>query len=74
MQKEEQAKARKKANEIKKVESEIEKAENRVKELDELMFDPEISADSMRLRELYEEKTALEEKLEELYEKWEEIQ
>ncbi len=74
MQKEEQAKARKKANEIKKVEAEIEKAENRVKELDELMFDPEISADSMRLRELYEEKTALEEKLEELYEKWEEIQ
>ena len=74
MQKEEQAKARKKANEIKKVEAEIEKAENRVKELDELMFNPEISADSMRLRELYEEKTALEEKLEELYEKWEEIQ
>lgn len=74
MQKEEQAKARKKANEIKKVESEIEKAENRVKELDEMMFDPKISADSMKLRELYEEKTALEEKLEELYEKWEEIQ
>lgn len=74
LQKEEQAKARKKANEIKKVETEIEKAENRIKELDELMFDPEISADSMKLSELYEEKSSLEEKLEELYEKWEEIQ
>ena len=74
MQKEEQAKARKKANEIKKVETEIENTENRINELDELMFDPEISADSMRLRELYEEKTALEEKLEGLYEKWEEVQ
>lgn len=74
LQKEEQAKARKKANEIKKVETEIEKAESRIKELDELMFDPEISADSMKLSELYEEKSSLEEKLEELYEKWEEIQ
>lgn len=74
LQKEEQAKARKKANEIKKVETEIEKAENRIKELDELMFDPEISADSLKLSELYEEKSSLEEKLEELYEKWEEIQ
>ena len=34
LQKEEQAKARKKANEIKKVETEIEKAENRIKELE----------------------------------------
>ena len=56
------------------METEIEKAENRIKELDELMFDPEISADSMKLSELYEEKSSLEEKLEELYEKWEEIQ
>ena len=74
LQKEEQAKARKKAGEIKKVEDEIDKAESRIKELDSLMFDPEISSDSGRLKELYEEKTALEEKLEELYEKWEEIQ
>lgn len=73
-QKEEQAKARKKANDIKKTEDEIEKTENLIKSLDEKLFDPEISADSGKVKELYEEKVALEEKLEELYEKWEEIQ
>lgn len=73
-QKEEQAKARKKANDIKKVEDEIEKTENLIKSLEEKLFDPEISADSGKVKELYEEKVALEEKLEELYEKWEEIQ
>ncbi|MDD5945393.1 MAG: ABC-F type ribosomal protection protein [Clostridia bacterium] len=71
-QKEEQAKARKKANEIKKAEEEIEKTESRIAELDSLMFDPEISADSARLKELFDEKTELEGRLEELYEKWEE--
>lgn len=73
-QKEEQAKARKKANDIKKVEDEIEKTENLIKSLEEKLFDPEISADSGKVKELYEEKVSLEEKLEELYEKWEEIQ
>ena len=74
MQKEEQAKARKKAKEIKKVEDEIEKCETRIAELEEQMFDPEISADSTKLKELFDEKTSLEEELETLYEKWEEIQ
>lgn len=74
MQKEEQAKARKKANEIKRVEDEIEKTETKIRELDEKLFEPEISADSGKVKELFDEKTALEEKLEELYEKWEEIQ
>ena len=73
-QKEEQAKARKKANDIKKVEDEIEKTEKLIKSLEEKLFDPEISADSGKVKELYEEKVSLEEKLEELYEKWEEIQ
>lgn len=73
-QKEEQAKARKKANDIKKTEDEIEKTENLIKSLEEKLFDPEISADSGKVKELYEEKVSLEEKLEELYEKWEEIQ
>lgn len=73
-QKEEQAKARKKANDIKKVEDEIENTENLIKSLEEKLFDPEISADSGKVKELYEEKVSLEEKLEELYEKWEEIQ
>ena len=74
MQKEEQAKARKKANEIKKVEDEIEKTEARIAELDELLFTPEVNADTEKLKTLFDEKTVLETKLEALYEKWEEIQ
>lgn len=74
LQKEEQAKARKKANEIKKVEDEIERAENKISELNELLFSTEINSDSEKLKELYEEKTSIEEKLESLYNKWEEIQ
>ncbi len=74
MQKEEQAKARKKANEIKRVEDEIEKTETKIKELEEKLFDPDVSADSGKLKELFDEKTTLEEKLEELYEKWETVQ
>ena len=74
MQKEEQAKARKKANEIKKVEDEIEKTETRIAELDELLFTPEVNADTEKLKTLFDEKTVLETKLEDLYEKWEEIQ
>ena len=74
MQKEEQAKARKKANEIKKVEDEIEKTEARIAELDELLFTPEVNADTEKLKTLFDEKTVLETKLEDLYEKWEEIQ
>lgn len=74
MQKEEQAKARKKANEIKKVEDEIEKTEARIAELDELLFTPDVNADTEKLKTLFDEKTVLETKLEDLYEKWEEIQ
>jgi len=74
LQKEEQAKARKKANEIKKVEDEIEKIEKRINELNELLFSTEINSDSEKLKTLYEEKTSLEENLESLYEKWEKIQ
>jgi ATP-binding cassette subfamily F protein 3 len=73
-QKEEQAKARKKANDIKKVEEEIESTEIRIKKIDEEMFDPAVSSDTGRLKDLYDEKTELESKLEELYEKWEELQ
>ena len=57
-QKEEQAKARKKANDIKKVEDEIEKTEKLIKSLEEKLFDPEISADSGKVKELYEEKVS----------------
>ncbi|MPM23852.1 Vitamin B12 import ATP-binding protein BtuD [bioreactor metagenome] len=74
LQKEEQAKARKKANEIKKVEDEIENTENRISVLNDLLFSPEINSDTEKLKTLYEEKTSLEEKLEGLYPKWEEIQ
>lgn len=74
LQKEEQAKARKIANEVKKIEDKIEKAENRISDLDKLLFSTEINSDSEKLKELYEEKTSIEEKLELLYAEWEKIQ
>ncbi|GFI61946.1 putative ABC transporter ATP-binding protein YbiT [Clostridiales bacterium] len=70
-QKEEQAKERKKANELKRIEAEIEKSETRIKSLDSQLFDPDISSDSGKVKELFDEKTTIEEKLAELYEKWE---
>ncbi|MFQ8687230.1 MAG: ABC-F family ATP-binding cassette domain-containing protein [Anaerotignaceae bacterium] len=72
-QKEIQAQQRKKDNRIKKIEKEIEETENKIDELDNLLATEEVYTNSMRSREIYEEKESLEEKLMELYEKFEEI-
>lgn len=72
-QKEEQARLRKKENDLKKTEAEIEKLENRDSEINELMASPEICTDVAKLQELSKEKETLTEKLSELYEKWEEL-
>ncbi len=73
-QKEEQAKERKIQNKIKKLEEEIEKTENKINELSELLFDEKISCDPGKAKDIFDEKTALEEKLEELFEEWGELQ
>ena len=73
-QKEEQAKERKIQNKIKKIEEEIEKTENKINELSELLFDEKISCDAGKAKDIFDEKTALEEKLEKLFEEWEELQ
>ena len=72
-QKEIQAQQRKKENQIKKLENEISETEDKITELDELLATEEVYTNSMRSREVYEEKETLEEKLMILYEEWENI-
>lgn len=72
-QKEEQARLRKKENDLKKTETEIEALENRDAEIDEMMAAPEICTDVAKLQELSKEKDQITEKLTILYEKWEEL-
>lgn len=73
-QKEEQAKERKLANQITKLEKEIEETELKIQDLEALLFQEEISVDADRVREIYEEKTVYEEKLEALYDSWGQLQ
>ena len=72
-QKEEQARQRKRENELKKTEQEIEKLESRDKEIDEEMALPEVSVNVAECIRLSKEKAEIAEKLEILYEKWEEL-
>ncbi len=70
-QKEEQAKLRKKANDLKKLEQAIEDLETRSQAMEEEMCLPEIATNSMRCMELAKEKEGIDAQLEELYAKWE---
>lgn len=72
-QKEQQAKERKRQNELKKVEDEITACESRNEEIDSLLTLEEVYTDVSRLLELNNEKKAIEERLEELLEQWEEL-
>ncbi len=72
-QKEEQARIRKRQNDLKKVESEIQNLENRDGEIDELLTQEAVFSDVAKLLELNQEKADIQEKLEQLYEKWEEL-
>lgn len=72
-QKEEQARQRKRENELKKTEQEIEKLESRDKEIYEEMALPEVSVNVAECIRLSKEKAEIAEKLEILYEKWEEL-
>ena len=72
-QKEMQAAARKRENEIAKLEALIEKLETRDKEIDKLMASPEICNVSAKLMELQTEKDSIAEQLMEALERWEEL-
>ena len=71
--KEEQARIRKRENNLKKTEKAIEELETREKEIDEELAKPEIATDPAKCIPLSTEKAEIAEKLEELYEKWEEL-
>mgnify|MGYP001106853782 FL=1 len=72
-QKEEQARIRKRQNELKKTEDRIHLLEVRDKEIDELMMQEEVFTNVAKCVELNKEKTAINEELEQLYERWEEL-
>ena len=72
-QKEEQARIRKRQNELKKTEDRIHVLEVRDKEIDELKMQEEVFTNVAKCVELNKEKTAINEELEQLYERWEEL-
>jgi len=70
-QKEEQARLRKKENDLKKCEEKIASLEARLQEIDEEMSDPAIGTQVLKLQDLSKEQAAINEQLEKLYEEWE---
>ena len=72
-QKEEQARLRKKENDLKKCEEQIARLEARVSEIDTEMSDPAIGTQVAKLQELSKEQAACQAQLEKLYEQWEEL-
>ena len=72
-QKEEQARLRKLQNEIAKIEDEIATLEVRNEELDQLLMKEEICTNVAELVKINDEKKQVEERLEALFERWEEL-
>ena len=70
-QKEEQARIRKRENDLKKTEEEIFELETRDQEIDELLMKEEIYTSTAECLKLHQEKEAIHERLEQLYETWE---
>jgi len=71
--KEEQAKERKRQNDIKKTEARIEELEQLLSDLNDEMALPENATNSAKLNEIAEKQAAANEELEQLYELWEEL-
>lgn len=69
--KEEQAKERKRQNDIKKIETKIEELESNIEELNDEMNKPENATNSAKLNELATKHAELSDELEKLYEEWE---
>ena len=72
-QKEQQAKDRKRKNDLKRTEEEISRLEERNAAIDHELTLEEVYSNSVKCQELTSERTMNEEKLEELYEKWESL-
>jgi ATP-binding cassette subfamily F protein 3 len=72
-QKEEQARLRKRKNDLKKTEDEIHQLEARNDEIDELLTKEDIFTNVQKLLELNEEKKSIEDRLLELMELWEQL-
>ncbi len=72
-QKEEQARIRKRQNDLKKVEDEIAALEDRDGQLDEQLNLPEVASDVAKLLEIHKEKEAVAQRLATLYDQWEEL-
>lgn len=73
-QKEEQARIRKRKNELKKTEEEIQQLELRSNEIDELLTHEEVYTNPQKLIELNNEKKDIDDKLLELMELWEQLE
>lgn len=71
--KEEQARLRKKENDLRKCEEKIASLEARNSEIDALLSDPSIGTQAARLQELTAEQSQINEALENLYEEWESL-
>lgn len=71
--KEEQAKERKRQNDIKKTEARIEELEQLLSDLNDEMALPENATNSAKLNEIAEKQAVANEELEQLYELWEEL-
>ena len=71
--KEEQARLRKKQNDLKKAEDEIASLEAGDAQLDQELMKPEIALDAGKLMEIHREKEKIKERLDQLYELWESL-
>lgn len=69
-----EAQKRKVINDLKRTENAISETEDRIKEKEEELLKPEIATDYVRAAEITEEMNGLNEQLEELLAKWEELQ
>ena len=72
-QKEAQARARKRRNDLKRTEDRIAVLEERNTQIDELMSQEDVYTNSVKCQELANERAANESELEALYEAWEEL-
>lgn len=72
-QKELQAKARKKENDLKKCEEKIAELEDKLTAIDEQMQLPEVATSVFKLQDLTKEQTEINTQLAKLYEQWEEL-
>lgn len=72
-QKEEQARIRKRENDLKRTEKEIFELESRDQEIDELLTKEEVYTSTSECLKLHQEKEAIADRLETLYAQWEEL-